>query len=218
MKKIFTLIAALAVVGTAAAQSSWSFGPKVGINIANLHSSNGPEKDAIDGVKGALVAGAFVEYRMSNLFALSADVLYSRKGALCETEYQDGLSSANIKRKIENKFAYIDVPIMANFYIAKGFALKAGVQPSFLVSGKLREKISVYNTDIANNSDNTKDIKDDMHAVEFAMPIGLSYTFDCGLILDARYNIPFTDVFKDKSLYVGKIKSQVGSITVGWKF
>ena len=31
---------------------------------------------------------------------------------------------------------YIDIPILANYYLFPGFAVKAGVQPSFLVRAK----------------------------------------------------------------------------------
>ena len=33
---------------------------------------------------------------------------------------------------------YLNIPILANFYVTKGLALKAGIQPGFLIGSKLR--------------------------------------------------------------------------------
>ena len=40
------------------------------------------------------------------------------------------------------KLDYINVPVLANFYVAKGFAFKVGVQPSFLVNDKAKASSS----------------------------------------------------------------------------
>lgn len=219
MKKFFTLIAALAIVGTAAAQSPWSFGPKVGINIASVHSTNGTADDLISGAKAGFIVGGFAEYRMSNLFALSADLLYSRKGSMNETTYSSPVNDASVKSKMDYRLGYLDVPIMANFYVTKGLALKAGLQPSFLLSGKLKQKITEYNIDISDVLvDETTDVKSDMHSVDLAIPVGVSYTFDFGLIVDVRYNFACTNILKHDDGESGKLRNRVGTITVGWKF
>lgn len=214
MKKIFTLIAALAIVGTAAAQKTFTFGPKVGMNFANLHSSDSEENDDISGLKPALVIGGFVEYRAANWFAVSADVLYSRKGALSDITSTVGSYSANVKNNI--RLSYIDVPIMANFYVTKGLALKTGVQPSFLAGAKVKNEITVNDQ----TQKNTRDVKDYMKSVDFAIPVGISYSFNMGLMIDLRYNIACSDIIKDKDAadMTGKITNQVATLSVGWKF
>ncbi len=75
MKKVLLSIAALFTVATyaSAQETGFGFGPKVGINLSN--------QTLLDGdYKTGLTAGVFADYRFSNLFALSADVLYSRQG------------------------------------------------------------------------------------------------------------------------------------------
>ena len=76
MKKIlFSILAVAAFAFTASAQDTgFGYGVKAGINIANLTNSDGNYKVGFTG-------GIFADYRFSNLFALSADVLYSRQGA-----------------------------------------------------------------------------------------------------------------------------------------
>ncbi len=214
MKKLFTLVVALVMVGTAVAQKPFTFGPKVGVNFANLHSSNGDENDEISGLKAGLVIGGFVEYRPMNWFAVSADVLYSQKGAQSDMTTTVGSYSS----QVENKYnlSYIDVPIMANFYVTRGLALKAGLQPSFLLSAKNKTEININDQ----SEKETLDVKKDMNSVDFAIPVGVSYTFNMGLMIDLRYNIACTNLIKDKdaSDIAGNIKNRTVTLAVGWKF
>ena len=101
MKKIlFSILAVAAFAFTASAQDTgFGYGVKAGINIANLTNSDGNYKVGFTG-------GIFADYRFSNLFALSADVLYSRQGA----------KGDDAKIKTDN----LNIPILANFYLVKG--------------------------------------------------------------------------------------------------
>ena len=165
MKKVLLSIAALFTVATyaSAQETGFGFGPKVGINLSN--------QTLLDGdYKTGLTAGVFADYRFSNLFALSADVLYSRQGTKGE----------GVKVKTDN----LNIPILANFYLVKGLAVKAGIQPGFLLKAK--------NNDV--------DVKAAYKKADVAVPVGVSYLFNCGLILDARYNIGLTSLAKDKDI------------------
>lgn len=183
-KTILAVIAAGALTATATAQETgFGFGAKAGINISNL------TKDLNADAKVGFTGGVFADYRFSNLFALSADVLYSRQGA---KDGDDKLTTDNL-----------NIPILANFYLVKGLAVKAGVQPGFLLAAN--EK-----------TDGTKtDVKDDMKTFDFSVPVGLSYTFGCGLMIDARYNIGVTDVSKVDAV---KARNSVWTVTAGWRF
>jgi hypothetical protein len=79
---------------------------------------------------------------------------------------------------------------MANFYVVEGLALKAGVQPGFVVSD---------DTEIAESFD-------------FSVPVGISYEY-ANFQLDARYNIGCTKVFKGTDE-----KNCVFQVTLGYKF
>ena len=120
-----------------------------------------------------------------NLFALSADVLYSRQGTKGE----------GVKVKTDN----LNIPILANFYLVKGLAVKAGIQPGFLLKAK--------NNDV--------DVKAAYKKADVAVPVGVSYLFNCGLILDARYNIGLTSLAKDKDIVT---RNSVFAVTAGWRF
>ena len=95
----------------------------------------------------------------------------------------------------------------------------AGIQPGFLLSGKYRAKVD-------GGSWNTEDTKHYFKSTDFSIPVGISYTFEQGLVIDARYNIPVTDIATDEfkedfsggNEELNKMTNRVFSLTVGWKF
>lgn len=94
------------------------------------------------------------------------------------------------------KLDYIDIPLMANFYVAKGFALKIGLQPGFLVNDNANGECKSFN---------------------FSIPVGLSYEFKNGITLDLRggYSLTRVDKFDGNDL---KYYTDGGSLTIGYKF
>ena len=95
---------------------------------------------------------------------------------------------------------YINIPILAQYYPAKGFAIKAGIQPAFNV----RHKAS-YDGETAT----IEGIK----SFNFSIPVGLSYEYE-HFVLDARYNIGVTKLVKDAD----QGRNSTISITIGYKF
>ena len=92
----------------------------------------------------------------------------------------------------------MNIPILANLYLAKGLAFKTGLQPGFVMGAKI---------------DDTP-VTDGCNTVTFAVPVGLSYTFSCGLLFDVRYQIGLSNVFKEQDKY----RNGVFSIMAGWSF
>lgn len=190
MKKVlFAALMMFSSVGAFAQHAVGSFNlqPKIGVSIANLTDM----KDSDPRV--GLVAGVEGEYQVSDIFSISAGVLYSMQGA-----------KANIGNLIDatNRLDYINVPIMANVYVVKGLAVKLGVQPGFNVSNKLK----------VNNLDAFDNPFAKAQSVDFSIPVGVSYEYS-NFQLDARYNLGLTKVFEN-----GKDKNSVFQITLGYKF
>ncbi len=159
--------------------------PKVGLNVSNLTDYS---DDGDTDWKAGLVIGVEGEYHINNWFGLSAGLLYSQQGTKATISGQD----------IKLKMDYINVPVLANFYVAKGLALKAGLQPGFKVNSEWTA---------AGHS-----VDADIKSVDISMPLGISYEYE-GFCIDARYALGLTDVAKDTDM-----KNQVFSITLGYKF
>ena len=146
--------------------------------------------------KVGLVAGVEAEYGITENFGLDFGLLYSMEGCKLKTSGMDKSLSVNLD--------YINIPILAQFYAAKGFAIKAGIQPAFNV----RHKAS-YDGESAN----LKDAGIETKSFNFSIPVGLSYEYQ-SFVLDARYNIGVTKLFKDAD----QGRNSTFSITLGYKF
>lgn len=191
MKKILLAVAMMfASVATFAQHTvgSITIQPKVGMNIASM-------TDTDDGdVRIGAVLGAEFEYQVSDIFSFSAGALYSMQGIKAS---EDGV-------KATLKLDYINVPILANIYVAKNFALKAGLQPAFNINNTIEAKSG----GVTGSADNPVDAK----TIDLSMPIGASYEFN-NVVIDARYNWGLTKVFDD-----GDARNSVFQISVGYRF
>ena len=164
--------------------------PMVGLNLANITNYNGK-------IKVGVAAGVEAEFGITESFGITAGALYSMQGAK-DKDVSD----------YKTTLGYINIPILANAYLFKGFAVKVGVQPGFLVSAK--EKYS--NGGLAVDAD----IKDDCNKVQLSIPIGLSYEY-ANFVFDARYNWGLTNTFKQDKRDK-KSHNSVFMFTVGYKF
>ena len=191
MKKLFLAVVAMMVSATTFAQNEvgqLTIQPKVGVNIANITDSDGADP------RIGLAAGAEFEYGLTDNIGLSAGVLYSMQG------FKTTEDGADCTLKLD----YLNVPILANFYVAKGFAVKLGVQPGFKLSSKAKFKGSGGSKEV--------EVEDGVKSVDLSIPVGLSYQYQ-NIVLDARYNWGVTKIVDDADS-----KHSVFQITVGYKF
>lgn len=192
MKKMF-LAAAMMLTSVATfaqnAVGQITIQPKVGLNIANVTDAD--DADARIG----LAAGAEFEYGVTDMISVSAGLVYSMQG------YK--FSEGNVDTTV--KLDYLNVPILANVYVAPGLAVKLGVQPGFKLSSKT--KIEGSGVSIEGESDD-----DGVKGFDLAIPVGVSYQYQ-NIVLDARYNWGVTKVYDG-----GDSKNSVFQITLGYKF
>lgn len=190
MKKLFLAVVAMMVSAATFAQNEvgqLTIQPKVGVNIANITDADDADP------RIGLAAGAEFEYGLTDNIGLSAGVLYSMQGAKASEESVD----------YTLKLDYLNVPILANFYVAKGFAVKLGVQPGFKLSSKAEFK----------GSGGSKEVDvDGFKSVDLSIPVGVSYQYQ-NIVFDARYNWGVTKIVDDVDS-----KHSVFQITVGYKF
>ena len=156
MKKLFVMAAmVLSSVGAFAQQAAGTttIQPKVGLNVSTIADGDW---------KAGFAAGAELQYQATDKLGLAVGALYSAQGTKSDhVTWTPG---------------YINVPVTLNYYVAQGLALKAGIQPGFMV-GK-------------------DDMPDDLvKTFDLSVPVGLSYEYS-NLVFDARYNIGCTKVFK----------------------
>lgn len=169
--------------------------PTVGMNIATV------TKQTDSKVRVGMMAGVEGEYGVAENFGLTAGLFYSMQGVKF-TNKIDGVDLTET-----DKVDFLNIPIMANYYVIPGLAVKAGVQPGFKVSGK-RSIDAKEGSSKANFTEDLEGIK----AFQFAIPVGASYEYK-SFVLDARYNIYLT-----KAAKVGDGRHSVFTISLGYKF
>ena len=186
MKKLFTITMAL-VAFTISAQNV-TFGAKAGLNFASMVG------DAAEGLDGrtSFHIGATAEFEISESFSIQPELLYSGQG------YTYDFDGADVTGKVD----YINLPVMAKFYVADGFSVEAGPQIGFLASAK--EDVDGESFDI-----------EDLKSTDFAFNIGAGYKVDSGLNFGLRYSMGLTDVPDSDT---DGFKHSVLQLSVGYNF
>ena len=164
--------------------------PQVGATLSTLTDTNDSK------MKVGIVAGANLEYPVTYALSFSGGLLYSMQG----TKIKDADDAT--------KMDYLNIPIVANLYFAKGWAIKAGIQPGFLLSAK--HKVDGIGATKSEDIDN----KDACKTFDLSIPLGLSYEYEKA-VFDLRYNLGLTKVNKNGD---DSYKNSVIQFTVGYKF
>lgn len=227
MKKIILTVAALAAFGTASAQDL-KFGPKAGLNLANISNNyDGPGDDADSDYKMKVGAhiGGFVEIKFNEKWALQPELLFSMQGATLEdSSSDDGFGNSS---DFENKLNlnYINVPVMVKFYPIPKLFVEAGPQVGFLVSAKSKNEGTYTEGGTTITVDETVDVKDNYKSIDFGVNIGAGYEFTEMIYANLRYNIGLSDISESDDDEFGglagdwfKTKNNVLSLSVGFKF
>ncbi|MBR6035384.1 MAG: PorT family protein [Bacteroidaceae bacterium] len=219
MKKFFFAAMALMVSVFANAQNEVgqiSVAPVVGINLSTLTKTEGSK------MKFGIAAGAVAEYGVTEQFGVSVGLIYSQQGCKYKDRGDGGYDDYAARAESYDDYydwydyeyegydgpsggdklnlGYLNIPIMAQYYVIPGLALKAGIQPGVLVSAK---------------SGSVK-MKEYCNKFDVAIPVGASYEI-ANFVIDARYNIGLTKVPK-KSYSDSKANNSVFQFTVGYKF
>ena len=208
---------------------TFSIQPKIGGNISWLSNTPNMPLEDVDGrqielkkspIIGALI-GAEAEYQLANMFSLAAGVNFSMQGSGWK-DYDEKIGDVKFDIK-DNKMNlyYINVPVVANVYLFKGFAVKAGVQVGFLVKAnyELSATVKDESTKETVTTKIDRSFTSDCKKVDVAIPMGVSYQVPTiPIVIDARYNLGLTKVNKESEDGYKDVKNNVIQLTVGYKF
>lgn len=192
----WTLIIMFTFVSTAfvTAQST-AFGVKAGLNLSNL---TGGDPGATYDSRSGFHAGIFMREKFSKV-AIQPEILLSTQSTdVSSTAFGD----------YQDKFAYLNVPIMLKFYIIDGLNIHAGPQFGFLLDGD-----RTYSGPLGSGSD---DIKDYYKSSDISLSLGAGWDIPFGLSADFRYNIGVQDINEASS--GEKVQSRVFQLSLGWNF
>ena len=181
MKKL-VLSAAAAVLGIMSVNAqnanteALQLGVRAGYNMSNLNGDTAEDLDT-KSLSGFHV-GLFTEFPVAPRFSIQPEVIYSTQGA----RFENALGEADIRTQ------YLNVPVLAKFYVADGFNIQAGPQIGFLTGAE-------WQMDGADDID----VSEHMKGTDFGLLFGAGYKLAQGLTIDARYNMGLSNVLDDNS-------------------
>jgi hypothetical protein len=179
MKKLFMIAAMMLISIGMFAQNEVgqiTLKPMAGVNLSTMTKYK--EAD----MRVGAVAGVEGEYGLTKKISVTAGLLYSMQGA----------KIYGFKYNLD----YINIPILLNYYVYQGLAIKAGLQPALNVSSNIERKELDYNT----------------NTFYFSFPVGASYEYK-NFVIDARYNFGVQTVFSP-----GDSRHSWFSVSLGYKF
>ncbi len=193
VKILIVLFASVLFLNHAQGQVQASFGIKGGVNFSSINVTDA--QATWDGKTGYHI-GAFALFKVT-AFAIQPEFIFSQQGAKVNYQAQD----------IEANFSYLNVPIIAKFYLPLGLNLQLGPQFGFLTTAE-----SDYNPV---NAQGGTDLKEYYKNSDVSLGMGIGWDLPLKISIDARYNLGLTEIEDNASL--GATKNQVFQISVGFK-
>ncbi len=161
---IFSFLATIALFSGSYAQQRWSIGPRIGANISKINNS-----DLANTFIPGFTGGFYVMYSDISHFGVSGDVLFSQKGGKFDYTIN------NARYTYTQRINYIDVPIMARYFLNLSGNFRpnvfAGGVASFLLNAK--QKNWQENNQNLGDLDNSFAFKD----VDLSFVAGLGLNF-----------------------------------------
>ena len=189
---LFTFVNIASAQESTSSGASSGFGIKGGLNYSTV--SKGKFDEGPD-PRTSFHIGFLGEIPLvSNVFAIQPEVVYSRQGF--ETIVKPLLGS---DYTVTYQIDYVNVPILAKFYLGKVFSIEAGPQFGIKVSEKTE-------------SDNSTTIENEVNDFDTAIAVGASFNFSGGAFISGRFTQSLNEVIKDSDS-----KNMVFQVGIGLK-
>ncbi|MFH6993670.1 porin family protein [Flavobacterium sp. FlaQc-48] len=192
MKRIILAAIAVMAFGFTNAQET-RFGVKGGLNLTSFAGGNYYDAKSLVGFQ----VGGFAEIKIIERLAIQPEVLFSTQGA----KFDGGVDG-----DFDSKLNYINVPVLAKFYITKQFTVEAGPQIGFLVSAKR----------------DGNDAKDAYKSIDTGFNFGVGYNFTENVAVGLRYTVGLANIgdyeIDDFDQYYDSPKNSVLALTLAYKF
>ena len=205
---------------------TFSLVPRLGVDIANISGDHAYQYNTVGSFslegkyRSDFTGGLEAMYQFMPNLAVSVGVMYAAEGCrYSDVEVGTGETRVGFNHN-HVKMEYLQVPVMAHYYVAQGLSVNAGIRLGFLLAANHEYDVTdiTYHElsgtrDYGETSSQDVDIKDLCKKTAISIPIGISYEY-MNVVLDARYHFPLTKTCE--SGIDGKARSL--TVTVGYKF
>src|SRR5688572_14489453 len=183
-------------------------GIKAGLNFANVTNASDINSSSETGFHG----GIFLAPPSKGIISSRTEFLFSRQGY----DYSTNTNTGNVN------LDYIMLPQFMAFNITKFLQLQVGFQMAYLISAKADSATS--NGEYGPYGD----IMDLYNRFDYGLGGGVEIHPISGLLVGARINVSFADLYKDPSSYDNgqvpsfiptvDVKNNVFQLFLGWRF
>jgi hypothetical protein len=181
---LLVLVFSLTVVR--AQRGNPEFGIKGGVNVSHFKLEPSYNTDG----RISLHLGALAHFHVTHHFALQPELVLSGQGA----DYGEDR---------EDKFTYLNLPILAQVMFGEGFRLQTGPQAGYLLNAK------------SENNNVEVDIDDNFNRFEAGWVFGGGYISRSGLGIDVRYNLGLSNISEVDAV---KVKNRVWQLGLFYQF
>lgn len=205
--KVFSFVLVLLLFVSSASAVKIGGGPKIGLNIANLHGDDAGSSETKWGLNG----GAFFNLGINPAVSFQAEILFSQKGARW-TDTNPWFGDVEVTAALD----YFEFPILLKL----SWPVPGRTVPSVSFGTYFATKLSATGTlDIAgvSTSADIPDVKSSDYGLVFAA--GLDFLVGTGrIVLDGRYSLGLTFVDDSDPVDPLEMKNGTFSVTVGYSF
>ncbi|MBF4518859.1 PorT family protein [Flavobacterium sp. ANB] len=194
MRKIILSALAVMAFGLTNAQST-KFGVKGGLNLSTITGGNVEDNKSLVGFH----VGGFAEIKIAEKFAIQPELLYSAQGS----KFDGGPFFEDFDVKVD----YLNIPVLAKYYIVEKFSVEAGPQLGILLSAKSEGE----------------DVKDSFKSVDLGFNVGAGFQFTENLSINLRYTIGLSPIsdnadIEDEEDYYDSAKNSNLALSLAYKF
>lgn len=206
MKRLL-LFAIVTIFGLGFTQAQeFNFGLKGGVNLASI---SGDETDEVDGLT-SFHAGVLAEILVSERFSIQPELIYSIQGA--KAEYSETFQGEIFEENYTMNLNYVNLPILFKYYITENLSIEAGPQVGYLISADNEYEWTEY----GETGSETEDNLEYMNRIDLAAAAGLSYKFDFGVFLSARYNAGLSNIYDSEDFSDYSNQNSVIQFSIGF--
>ena len=184
------------IVTRASYAQNLSFGPIAGLNISSLNNLDNSSS------KAGLLAGAFFNYSSKNWFGLGLQVVYNGLGAKLTTPTET------------IKLNYIQVPILATYYLA-GSNTQGSFRPKFFAGPHVNFLMNAKNKEGNDLNPNNLYYKSTELGLTFGAGFNYAVMDKTWLNFDVRYGLGLTNATQAPNI---NITNNAFAITLGLSF
>ena len=192
--------------------------PKLGFLSASLTNMPDLPISETDGIKRAIfpgfLIGAECEYQLTDMFSVSAGLNYTRQGSKWQNYSRPDLGYE--LKNLQTALGYVNLPIMANVYLFKGFAIRAGVQLGYLTNANTYYKI-IYKVALTKDDEVDENIVSDCNRLDVTIPLGISYDLTENITIGASYHLGLTRLNKEEDPD-GDLLNRGILLTLGYRY